>query len=289
MTRDGDRLVLEVKQTKQSAARDKAGDAPLEERIAAERARYQQMRPALAGLLSTLKPKSTFRLPGKITDPGGFETTPTGALRATTDGARMLAALDELVADDSWWRELVRSGRTIDDAQTEDLFRAKAFGSSKPYRAVVAGPLTPQFDYAAEVAEARQRQPAMLEALKLPGGLAFTTAPAAGTVTFRTLTIAGVQLVSFAGKQNDIHPLNKFEPEHTLCLVGEPASAGKEFGAVIKSVEPDRWTQGNETLELNVQLPKYAIRSVTFYDATGAPVSVKSAGTSWSGASTTLP
>ena len=68
----------------------------------------------------------------------------------------------------------------------------------------------------------------------------------------------------------------------------QAGSVGKQFDATIKSVKTSQWQKEKEGLELRIELPKHVIKSVTFYDATGAKLPAEKGSTSWSDENTTL-
>ncbi|KPK50976.1 MAG: hypothetical protein AMK72_00790 [Planctomycetes bacterium SM23_25] len=164
-------MVLLVKEQENAEPATPPKELPEEQmaqRIQAERAQYQQMRPMVAATLGTMKMDVSFRLPGTLAEVNGFKKEPGGAVRLTFDGAQMLKALDELMADDAYVRQNVLAGeKGAGGPQMDPPTREKLFGTKGPLRARVTGPFKPLFPYESEAAAARAAYPAMIERLGL--------------------------------------------------------------------------------------------------------------------------
>ena len=142
----------------------------------------------------------------------------------------MLELLDQLIKDDSWWQEMVRTGKNLNDpdALSGARFSEKMYGSVQPLHAVVSGPLVPQFDYATEVAAAKTNYTALLARLKLTAdtvGVAATVATAGAP--FKSVTVGGVRLITQGDRDNEVRPLN-YDPEYTLAMVARFDGAVRE-------------------------------------------------------------
>ena len=62
---------------------------------------------------------------------------------------------------------------------------------------------------------------------------------------------------------------------------------GKELNASIESIEPSKWSQGNETLKLKLGVSKDSVKSVTVFDSDSNELAFSSTSTSWQGDSVT--
>ena len=377
-------LVLDLKDEKTAKPTNAAApplpktEAETQERVKLEKAKFQQVRPMMVMALTTLKVEKSFVLPGKVSDAGGLQTAGNNTLKVTFEGAKVLELLDQLIKDDSWWQEMARTGKNLNDpdALSGARFSEKMFGSAQPLHAVVSNPLVPQFDYATEVAAAKTNYTAMLNRLKLTAdtvGVAATMATAGAP--FKSVKVGGVRLISQGDRDNDVRPLN-YDPEYTLALVAQfdgavrevtggelsqaiadtgesllpardwdrkisfprlskdktvviyelklkqptPAvqglkelsghidyltggatklvdlgltafsvgATGTEYAAAVKSVGTDKWNKEKETLELELHVPKYLIKAVTFFDDSGAKLTTTSGSTMGNDNYTTL-
>ncbi|HUU93502.1 MAG TPA: hypothetical protein VM238_20105 [Phycisphaerae bacterium] len=136
--------------------------------IQAQRMQYQQMRPMMATMLGTMKMDVSFRLPGALVEVSGFKKEPSGAVRLAFDGAQMLKAMDELMADDAYIRQNALAGKKGGGGpQMDEWTKEKLFGTKGPLRARVTGPFAPLFPYESEVKAAKAAYPKMIERLGL--------------------------------------------------------------------------------------------------------------------------
>jgi len=153
----------------------------LTQRIQAERMQYQQVRPMMATVLGTMKMDVSFLLPGALVEVSGFKKEPSGAVRLVFDGAQMLKAMDELMADDAYVRQNALAGKKGGGGpQMDEWTKEKLFGTKGPFRARVTGPFKPLFPYDSEVKAAKAAYPKMIERLgldKLPAAPPTPTLP----------------------------------------------------------------------------------------------------------------
>lgn len=178
-------MVLSIKErdgAKSAAPPKELPQEQMAQRIQAERMQYQQMRPMMAAAFGTMKMDVSFRLPGTLAEVSGFKKEPSGAVRLAFDGAQMLKAMDELMADDTYVRQNVLAGKKSagGSPQMDQQTREKLFGTKGPLRARVTGPFKPLFPYASEVAAAQAAHAKMIERLgldKLPAAPPTPTLP----------------------------------------------------------------------------------------------------------------
>ncbi len=140
----------------------------MQQRLAAERAKWQQMKPMMAMTIGKMRMDATFRLPGKLVEVKGFRKTPDDSVQFVFDGAKVLEVIDKLMADDAYVKENMLAGKggmgqpPLGDEALEQLF-----GTAGPLVAKTEGPAEAQFDYAAEVQAAKAAYPAMIKRLGL--------------------------------------------------------------------------------------------------------------------------
>jgi len=154
------------------------------ERLAAERAKYQQVRIMMEAVMAKMKIDLGFLLPGTLAEVSNFRKEPSGAVRIVFEGAKMLAAMDKVMADDAYVRQMMITGMgTGPGPKMDDNVREMLFGTKGPVRARVTGPFSPRFAFDSEVAVAKAAYPKMIERLgldKLPPPPPVTTPPGFG-------------------------------------------------------------------------------------------------------------
>ena len=97
--------------------------------------------------------------------------------------------------------------------------------------------------------------------------------------------VRGIREVSGILKYNVASGSRKVDLGITDFTIG---SKGKEFGAVIKSINRNKLEKGKQTLSLKLNLSQFSIKSVTFYDDEKNKLDVSSHGYFSMGGSTTF-
>ena len=240
-TPSGD-MVLELKgedkkrKGKEGAPPKPLTDAEISRKITQEKAQFQKMKPILGAMLSTLKQKMTFHLPGRKKEVTNLTENPDDSFTITFDGAKMIEVIDAMFADDQWMRETIQAkGGIMDEGPNMD---AKAneilFGQKGPIRAVMGAPRKPLFDYGAEMAAAKAGYPALLKRLGMASALPAKPATGEG---FKSVKVGGVRIVRFSDSDQGIRPFN-YDSGYTLALVGRLPGAVLEVkgGKLEKAV-----------------------------------------------------
>jgi len=143
-------------------------DEEMQQRLAAERAKWQQMKPMMAMTIGKMKMDAIFRLPGKLVKVEGFQKTSDGGVQFVFDGTKVLEVIDKLMADDSYVRENMLAGKGgMGQPPLGEEAMKQLFGTTGALVAQTQGPAEPQFDYAAEVQAAKAAYPAMIKRLGL--------------------------------------------------------------------------------------------------------------------------
>jgi len=143
-------------------------DEQIQQRLAAERAKWQQMKPMMAMTIGKMKMEATFRLPGTLTEVKGFQKTKDGGARFLFDGAKVLEVIDKLMTDDAYVRENMLKGKGgMGQPPLDEKALTELFGTAGPLVAKASAPLNAQFDYAAEVQAAKAAYPGMIKRLGL--------------------------------------------------------------------------------------------------------------------------
>jgi len=156
-------------QKPQDAPPPQLTEEQIQQRLQAERMKWQQTKPMMTMILGKMKMEVTFRLPGPLTQVKGFQKTDDGGVRFGFDGAKMLAVLDKFMADDAFVRKQVLAGGG-DPGQPpleDPAIMKEIFGVEDALEAHAGPPVSAQFDYNAEVQAAKTAYPGMIKKLGL--------------------------------------------------------------------------------------------------------------------------
>jgi hypothetical protein len=124
----------------------------------------QMLRPMMEAVFTKVVMEMTCRLPGTLAEVRGFEKQPDGTVKFAIDGARMLAAADEIMKDPAYLAAAIKADKKPTDPS---VLLEGALSSMGPFTARVTGEMKPLFDYNAEVKAAREAYPNMIEKLGL--------------------------------------------------------------------------------------------------------------------------
>lgn len=209
-------LALDLKKSKNPKPKPDAAKLTPEERAKKnkdERAKFQQSKPMVTAMLGTLKQDVSFKLPGKVETRSNFKPTPSGTLGLSFEGAKMIDALEKLMADDAW---LEKHGFDTQDTPALDAeLGGLLFGEKAPVKATVSGATAPLFNYAAEVAAALKG----VEKLQKQLGAVSIAPPAKGDA-LKSIKVVGVRMVAPVDKKLDIRPFN-YDAGYTLAVLAE--------------------------------------------------------------------
>ncbi len=186
-------------------------------KIKEERAKFQQMKPMMAGIVGPMKHEVVLHTPGQPGETSAFTKDPAGALHLQFDGARLLTTMETLMNDDVWLANNAGSfggeGPPAMDERASELM----FGSKGPVRATVKSLAGASFDYDAEVAAAREEFATIQQQL---GSAAVAIAPPAQGGALKSLKVVGVRLVHATDESLDLRPFNS-AAGFTLSLLAE--------------------------------------------------------------------
>lgn len=209
-------LALDLKKSKNPKPKPDAAKLTPEERAKKnkdERAKFQQSKPMVTAMLGTLKQDVSFKLPGKVETRSNFKPTPSGTLGLSFEGAKMIDALEKLMADDAW---LEKHGFDTQDTPALDAeLGGLLFGEKAPVKATVSGATAPLFNYAAEVAAALKGAEKLQKQLG-----AVSIAPPAKGDALKSIKVVGVRMVAPVDKKLDIRPFN-YDAGYTLAVLAE--------------------------------------------------------------------
>lgn len=194
-------------------------DEELKAELDQQRSQYEQSKPMMQAMLGGMILESSFQLPSAVTEVSNFKQDG-DRWKVTVRGEDMLKAMDTLMQDTEWMMEQARQGATDmmsnPGAKGQARLNEMLFGGAGPVKAVVPAGAAAVFDYAAEVAAAREAFPAALAALGMEDPAPAAPAEGGG---FTELTVAGVQWVRYDNQDEGIRPFNE-QSGYKLCLVG---------------------------------------------------------------------
>jgi len=187
-------------------------------KIKEERAKFQQMKPMMAGFMGTMKHEVILHLPGQPVSQSNFTKDASGALHLVFDGAKLLDAMDKLINDDAWVAKNLGSfSPGADKPAMDEEVNAAMFGSKAPVQAAVTGATKPAFDYAVEAAAAKKE---FAKIQKQLGTSPVTVAPPAKGGTLKSLKVVGVRLVTESDKKRELRPFN-YDAGYAVVLLAE--------------------------------------------------------------------
>lgn len=132
-----------------------------DEYVIKQRLAYQTARPFMVMILTDLKVKTVFRLPGEVKESKGFTKEGGRVVAHTMDGNAMLVSVKKFMLQDvASWKKVLKSNpdQVTTWGLTPDLLEPQV---------VVHQLGNAQFDYAKEVQQAREAYPKLRERLKL--------------------------------------------------------------------------------------------------------------------------
>ncbi|HYF01402.1 MAG TPA: hypothetical protein VEJ18_20940 [Planctomycetota bacterium] len=205
---------------------DKASDGPpltdeqVKAKLPEERAKWQQGKAFLQGMMGELKVSARYVLPGPVTASTNLKKTGPSEVRIGIEGPALLKTLDGLMMDDAWLARQMksRSDFSREGPKPDDDLNAALFGEKAPIRAVaLAGKAA--FDYEAEAAAAKAGMAAVMKKLDVPAAAA-PAAPAQGG-GLKSVQVVGAKVVRVADSKRGIRPLNTMEAGLTFSLLVE--------------------------------------------------------------------
>ncbi len=138
-------------------AAKKMTDEEVEEKLTAERQQWAGMKGIMAGFLGGLKVAFAVEGGGTILEAQGFEKKADNKAAMEMTGAKMIAAVDELLQDDEKAKAMIRKGVSPSDSES--------MGAAFEKMRVVMKPGDAAFDYKAEVAKAKAAETPELKEL----------------------------------------------------------------------------------------------------------------------------
>lgn len=177
-----------------------------------ERQQFQQSKPMMMGVLTGLKHRAVFNLPGEAESTVNFKVAEGGKIGVEVTGEKMIAAMESLVNDDEWLMENsfdAQEGPSASEEMNEVLFGEKGVVS-----ATRGGLGEPLFDYAAEVADARKDFEKIQEEFTEP------IAPPAKGEAMKSLEVVGLQISKEIDGKLGFRPFNS-EAGLSICVLGE--------------------------------------------------------------------
>lgn len=185
-----------------------------------ERAKYQQMKPMLSSFISNFNWEMTFELPGSIESLSNFSKTAEGNPTIKIEGAKFLAIIDQLIMDEAWLTQMLKSGATLQDGfpKMDEVLNEKLFGQKGPVEVRFTESGKSLFDFKSELASAQKTMPTLMKTLSQNRKNTAAPQPMQGGIQFSNLRVGGVRIVKES--ENEIMPFN--QPKgFSLSLIGE--------------------------------------------------------------------
>lgn len=216
-------LTGEKKNTKAPEPPGNLSEDQIKARMKEERAKYQQSKPMMEAFIKDVKIHTRVNLPGAVGEVHNFKKVGPAAVEVTFEGGKLLKAMESLIMDDAFLRKAVLEGRDISSTGPDDegVFMEKLFGEKAPLSAITQGDLKTAFDYEKEAAPARKNLPELLKKY----GAAAAAIPQAAGAGFKSVKVAGVQLVTVADNERGVRPFNHSEPGMSLAIIAELSGA----------------------------------------------------------------
>jgi hypothetical protein len=127
-----------------------SSEKEIEAQMKQKRLEYGAQRVFMEEMFTSLRLQGTFNLPGTISSTSVFQKKSERQVLLALEGASILQAYDEVMADDVLLREAILGGEDV----MKKALEAKVVGEQKEPEVVVSAPLKTLFDYGAEVAAA---------------------------------------------------------------------------------------------------------------------------------------
>lgn len=191
--------------------------------IDAERAKIAQARGFIEGMFGGLKVSSTIHLPGAVGKATNAKKAGPRAVSVAHAGEDLLEVIDRLMEDDALAARLVQSG----GAGPQTL--SALLGEHGPMEVTTKGKLEDQFDFEAEVAQAREEFEEQRRKMGVP-------APSSRGPEMGNCRVVAVKIVREADPDRELHPMGQNCMGMTLTIAGDlPGRAlGADGGRVEK-------------------------------------------------------
>lgn len=225
----------------------------LDELVRQARSQYEQSRPMIQAMFSTLKGQTILHLPGQIKEFSNFEKVDDSTVRLALDGSRLIGIVDRMMQDEASLKEQIRTGRNSLSSGPNDLeLNEMLFGQRAPVRVVITGATEQLFDYKAEVAAAKANYASVLAGLaaaeegpveEVPAKVEFPAEGVASAApeeeTGPKVIVGGVRLVRHSDYKRGVMPLGQNDG-YTLSLIVElPVSVVKVSSGIVEKAITD--------------------------------------------------
>jgi hypothetical protein len=172
LKKEGNKLVLLIEEEEEETEATPATKPSAEEmktQVEQAKKQWQTMKTMMGPMLEKIKQDLTYKLPGAVESSTNMKKIDASTVNILVDGAKLMAAMDAMMTDEVWLKKQAEagafasgeSGPPMDD---EEL-NARIFCEKGPVKAVITGPLQPQFDYKSEVAAAKTEYTKLMEKL----------------------------------------------------------------------------------------------------------------------------
>lgn len=203
--------------------------------IEGQRAKYNQMKPMLTAFLAGMKSTLIIETGGKIQKVSNLKKEAGDRLVLEFAGEKMMATLDQLMADDAWLKEQIQAGHDIESSSPSgNRMNERLFGENGPIEATIQGLKKNTFDYPREVKFAKTHYESMLTRIGMTSLIPVRIARGGD---FKSLKIAKVSLSDI---QDDGYVHFGTSQKYQLTLLGElPGSVLKITKGELRTAVAD--------------------------------------------------
>ncbi len=171
LKKEGNKLILliEEEEETEAIAAKKLSAEEMKTQVEQAKKQWQTMKTMTGPMLKEIKQDLTYKLPGAVESSTNMKKIDANTVNVLVDGAKLMAAMDAMMTDEAWLKKQAEAGAFASGESgppmDEEELNARIFGEKGPVKAVITGPLQPQFDYKSEVAAAKTEYTKLLEKL----------------------------------------------------------------------------------------------------------------------------
>ena len=140
-------------------------DEQIDEQVKMTKMGYQQGKIMMQGFMKDMKFERTLHLPGDITEASNFTKVDANTVQIAFDGEKAIKAMDLLMADDAYLKEMIKKGNDPMQEPDEMKLNEKLFGEAAAVSVTVENADKELFDYKTEMEAAKAEFPAMKDKL----------------------------------------------------------------------------------------------------------------------------
>jgi hypothetical protein len=168
-TKQGNSLVLQIEEREEGDTPPaKPTESEIKTQIEQSKKEWQQMKAMMGPMLEKIKQELIYKLPSSIETSMNMKKIDASTVSVQMDGAKLIAAMDSMMADDAWLKKQAEAGRLGPGGSgpaVDAEVNARIYGERGPIMVKISGTATPQFDYKKESEAAKAEHTKFLEKL----------------------------------------------------------------------------------------------------------------------------